>query len=265
MQRQPRNQSRLFLETTIQIDKVIGAQARRDAINLNLRGRRLCTSGHVLGEYNRALIRSAIIFRDLLRTSPDVGEALKRLPTYIGRHYSRIVRLLATLGIDDDKQLTLERLENFVEFQAHIYFWRDIDEDGLSDEVGCVLKDWRPTRESDGRYDVTGLACRKDDPPPCQVARFIEQNGTALEKFSRSASGHRRRNVNRAAKAFDRILDGSDTPYGERANCYAISDTLIVLEAPNDAEIYSTDGDVHAICEILGKPVHVEVKPTLHP
>ena len=87
---------------------------------------------------------------------------------------------------------------------------------------------------------------------------------TAAEKERRdenesAAKSHGRDNVAKAASAFDGILSGQDVPFGERSNCYVISDTLIVLEAPADAEIYSTDGDVHAICDIVGQPQYSEV------
>ena len=61
-----------------------------------------------------------------------------------------------------------------------------------------------------------------------------------------------------AANAFKRILAGEDVPFGERSNCYRIADTLIALESPDDAEIYSTDGDIWALCEILGKDIYAQ-------
>ena len=72
------------------------------------------------------------------------------------------------------------------------------------------------------------------------------------------AMGNNRKNVAAAAAALHAILTGTDVPFGERSNCYSISDTMIVLESPPDSEVYSTDGDVHAICEILRKTIYSE-------
>ncbi len=256
----PTEQESLFLETTIQIERVIGEQGRRDTIRHNIHGRNLCTSGHVLGEFNRTLIKDAIIFRDLLYTSPSVEEAVKRLGRYIPSHrkYRRTIALLAFLGFDGDRQATLERLEDFIEWKAHDHFWDSIDKACFADEVGCVLKAWSPKRNDRGEYDIDGLKCLKENPPSCQVQAFIKQHRQIIEKIISSADHYDRPNLARAAKAFTEILSGKDVPFGERSNCYPISDALIVLEAPSDVAIYSTDGDVHDLCEILDKQRYIE-------
>ena len=79
----------LFLETTTQVDRVIGTQNRRNTIRHNIQNRRLCTSGHVLGEFNKTLILDAITFRNLLLSSPNVEEAVKRLQRY-DRRFPRL-------------------------------------------------------------------------------------------------------------------------------------------------------------------------------
>ncbi len=207
-----------------------------------------------MGEFNRTLIKDAIIFRDLLLTSPSVGDAVKRLPSFTPRRYKRTVDLLATLGFDDDKQRTIERLESFIEWRAHEHFWDSIDTH--TDEVGCVLKSWTPDSDGSGGYDLDGLKCLKNSPPPCNVIAFIERNRGVLESLVDAIGQGDRKNVVSAANAFERILSGKDIPFGERSNCYRIADTLIALESPDDAEIYSTDGDVKSICEILGKDIY---------
>ncbi len=260
MPQQTLDEKSLFVETTIQVERVIGTQYRRNTIRFNLRTRRLSTSGHVLGEFNRTLIKDAINFRNLLIMSPGVEDAIKRLPNYIhsDRKYRRTVDLLASLGFDNDKQNTLDRLEKFIEWQGYDHFWDSIDRRLYTDEIQCILRSWRPQQNDTGNYDTSGLKCLKNDPPPCDVQEFIEKNRKALESLTILAKNHDRINVAKAANAFENILAGRDVPFGERSNCYPISDTLIALEAPDGAEIYSTDGDVHIICEILKKPLYTE-------
>lgn len=247
----------LFLETTVQIERIIGMQERRDTIRQNLRGRRPCTSGHVLGEFNKTLIRDAITFRELLISSPSVSEAVKRLGTY-GRKFQRTVVLFATIGFDDNRQNTIDRLEKFIDWQAHDHFWESIDESDTVDEVGCVLKLWKPFQNETGDYDLTGLKCLKGDPPPCRVQQFIEDNREILEGFVVASKENTRENVGNAGEAIEGILGGTDVPFGERSNCYAIADTMIVLECPIEAEIYSTDGDVREISNILNRKLFAE-------
>ena len=113
-------------------------------------------------------------------------------------------------------------------------------------------------QNENGGYDLTGLKCLKNDPPLCKVMVFIERYRDVLATFVDAGYGSSRANVAKAAEAFGDILAGRDVPFGERSNCYPISDTLIALEANADAEIYSTDGDYHVICEILGRILYSE-------
>ena len=100
----------LFLETTIQIDRIIGTQERRNTIRHNVQTWRLCTSAHVLGEFNRTLISDAVIFRNLLLSSPNLQEAVKRLGSY-DRRFPRTVGLLATLGFDRQQRVKDETVD----------------------------------------------------------------------------------------------------------------------------------------------------------
>lgn len=248
----------LFLETTIQVDRVIGALERRQIIRRNTDGRHLCTSGYVLAEYNRTLIRDAITFRDILRTSPSVDEAILRATKYSrSRKFLRMISVLAYLGIDHNRQKTLERLEDFIEWRALDHFWESIDKSCYVDEIECDLRLWKALLGETGEYSVTGLKCQKAMPVRCNVQDFIEKNRDILEGFVSTASGHSNSSIADAAKAFQAILEGRDVPFGERS-CYRLGDTLIVLEAPSESDIYSSDGHIHAICEILGRSWHKE-------
>lgn len=251
-------QKSLFLETTIQIERVIGTLERRQTIRRNIDGCRLCTSGYVLAEYNRTLVRDAITFRDILLTSPSVGDAIQRSTKYSRtRKFPRMMSLLAHLGIDNNRQRTLERLEDFIEWRAHDHFWESIDQECSVDKVRCAHREWQAEQQETGTYDIDSLRCLKASPPTCGVVDFVEMNRSALEQFISAAHACPRTNVLKAAELLDAILDGTESPLGMQ-NCYTISDTLIVLEAPSETEVYSTDGDVHTICEILGKSQYTE-------
>lgn len=251
-------QKSIFLETTVQIGRVIGDQQERETIRRNTDSHHLCTSGHVLAEFNRTLIKDAVTFRNLLLTSPDVGEAVKRFGKYPkNRKFPRLVFLLATIGFDSDKQNTLDRLEIYIEWKLGYLFWESIDRECYADGVRCAHRQWQAEQEETGAYDIDGLRCLKASPPACGVADFVQVNGSALEQFVSVGRVCERTNVREAAELLDAILNGTESPFGIQ-NCYTISDTLIVLEAPSEAEIYSTDGDIHAICEILGKSQYSE-------
>ena len=246
-------QKLIFLETTVQIGRVIGDQQERERIRHNLDGQRLCTSGHVLAEFNRTLVKDAATFRNLLLTSPDVGEAVKRFGRYPKtRKFPRLIFLLATIGFDKDKQNTLDRLQTYIEGKLHDLFWESIDQEYYTDGVRCAHRQWQAEQDESGAYNTDGLRCSKASPPACGVADFIDINRSAFQQFASAARACPRINVSKAAELLDAILNGTESPFGMQ-NSYIISDVLIVLEAPSEAEIYSTDGDIHTICEILNK------------
>lgn len=246
-------QKLLFLETTIQIERVIGEQRRRNIIRHNTSDRPLCTSGHVQAEFNRTVIRDAITFLDLVRSSPTVEDAVKRFKRY-PRHrpFDRAVDIFATLGFEHDRQITIYRLLEFIEWKAYDVFWESIDESYCTDEVQCAHRYWKAEQDEAGEYGIDGLKCLKASPPSCSVQDFIQRNTSALCHFVRDARQSTRTNVAEAGKVLDAIVQGRDQPFGVQ-NCSTISDTLIVLEAHPRAKIYSTDGDIHAICDILGR------------
>lgn len=247
----------LFLETSTQIKKVIGEQRIRDEIRRNLNNQMVCTSGHVLAEYKKTLVRDAVTFRNLLLTSPTVGDAVKRFGTSYSRtrKYKRVIDLLETLGRDADKEKTLTRLESFIEFQAEDHFWESIDRTQFIDQIKCPRQHWEPERDVNNLYPIAGIKCLKNDKPDCIVNSFIEQKEGLIKQFTNSVTPNERQSLIDASDLLKSILAKQDVPYGE-TNCYKISDLLIVLESPEACEIYSFDKDIYEICVIFNRPCY---------
>lgn len=249
----------IFLETTIQIDKVIGEQETRDRIRRNLDKLVACTCGHVLAEYKKTLVKDAITFRNLLRSSPDVSTAVIRFGSKYSRtrKYPRVINLLENLGRDQDKYNTLARLESFIDWQAEDHFWELLDQSLYVDNIKCPRQHWQPSKDSTGQYHTEGLSCLKRSPKKCAVGEFIEQKATIIGQLIKSDQTSSVASVVKAAGLFKRVLSKTDVPYGEE-NCYTLSDALIVLEALPDQEIYTHDQGVHELCKILSRSSHKE-------
>ena len=136
------------------------------------------------------------------------------------------------------------------------------DKSCYADEVKCALRLWEALLQETGEYDTSTLKCTKTMPVRCNVLDFIEKNRIVLEDFVSKGFGHSRSGVAEAAKAFQAILEGRELPFGERS-CYRLGDTLIVLKANSAFDMYSSDGDICSICEILGRSLHEEAPVTL--
>jgi hypothetical protein len=249
----------IFIETTIQIDRVIGEQEKRDRIRRNLNNQIACTCGHVLAEYKKTLIRDAITFRNLLLTSPDVATAVIRFSKYSRtRKYPRVINLLENLGRDKDKHNTLARLDSFIDWQAEDHFWEYIDQSLCVDNIKCNRQYWRPSKDFDGQYSTEELTCHKNSKTRCSLNEFIEHESINIARLREVGKSSVISSVAKAANLFDAVLSKTDVPYGEK-NCYTLSDALIVLESFPEHEVYSHDDGVKEICGILGRSFYHEI------
>ncbi len=249
----------IFLETTIQIDRVIGEQETREKIRRNLNKSVVCTCGHVLSEYKKTLVKDAITFRNLLLTSPDVSTAVIRFGKKYSRtrKYPRVINLLENLGRDQDKDNTLARLETFIDWQAEDHFWESLEQSLCVDNVKCPRQHWQPSKDATGQYLTEGLSCLKRTTPKCAASEFIEQTSADIAQLIKSGQTSPNQSVVKAARLFKAVLSKTDVPFGEE-NCSTLSDALIVLEALPEHEIYSHDQGVHEICRILSRSPHKE-------
>ncbi len=72
----------LFLDITIQIERIVGDRTRQSALRNELANYRLVTSTYVLGEYLRTLVKDAIQLHRLVVQHTHLDEVI----TYLGRH-----------------------------------------------------------------------------------------------------------------------------------------------------------------------------------
>ena len=71
--------TKLFLETTIQIQKDFGTKERRRNIKKALQGKQLLTSTYVMMEYLRTIVADAVYIYVKLKETENIGEALIHL------------------------------------------------------------------------------------------------------------------------------------------------------------------------------------------
>ncbi len=107
----------LFLETTIQGEKIFAERARREYIRKNLEDKKVCTSAFVLNQFKKTFLNSVIYYHTLLIDSPDPQTALRRATRYSERIHKRITQIYATLCDEEknDREAILERLEMWIE------------------------------------------------------------------------------------------------------------------------------------------------------
>ncbi|NSW91342.1 MAG: hypothetical protein HPY74_11845 [Firmicutes bacterium] len=252
--------SKVFLETTIQIDRNFSNLPRRNKINNNLKEMQLLSSSYVLGEMKFNLLRNAITFYNLLQQSETTNEALDRLCSvvYSTGQYSRVLKIFSFLTEDGnmDKVNVERRLNMLIEDLFESRFYRNITTP-LLNETECLRAKAEPEYE-DGFWKIK-FNCNVRMKEQCKICDFIKKN---LKNFQLIESliideDIDKSNVCDIIKTLKEIRQDNKKPYGQR--CWKIGDAIISNEVPEDTLLYTTnEKDYKLICEKLNKRILID-------
>ena len=100
--------------------------------------------------------------------------------------------------------------------------------------------------------------CRREE-AQCNLPSFLAQHASVLAKVRRAFEPGQ---DSKMVEAVERILDREEPTDWAHAkgqkNCWPLGDTIIALEAPEDAAIYTTDRHYEVICPIVGRELFEE-------
>ncbi|MFQ6032256.1 MAG: hypothetical protein ACE5K2_04975 [Candidatus Zixiibacteriota bacterium] len=241
----------LFLETTLQVERVFGSERIKRLINEAVRGRSLITSTYVLMEFKRTITSDFVNFYNALEQEENISEALAQLAKSYGRHSSRYLLILSVILRERrtlNKEKTLEILSRYIRWDLRRRFYRGIDH--VIDETQCPLSVKEPVFEN-GFYSLD-VTCRKGE-NPCKVSELIRENLEDVKKIFEALKGAP------SAKGMVELLGKvvEDPKEMDGRTCQLLGDVVIVLEAPRDTPILTTDRLYRLICEAIGKKYHI--------
>lgn len=243
------NKDILFLETTIQGNRIFGEKALAEKIHRNLNGKRVCTSIFVLNEFKKTFLEAVICYYNLLVDSPDTHTALRRAAKYPERAHKRITQVYATLCDKGghDKEVVLECLESWIDDGLMIEFHENIEEP-IVNETACCRVGGEPIKKGN-KYELE-IACAKDNPPPCNIENFWKEHKVELQRLA-TATSFKDNELSKVRGVAVVIKKGTDKPYGN--NCHVhLSDAVIVIESPKRSQIYTTNKKhFEPICEVI--------------
>lgn len=248
----------LFLETTIQANRIFGENDLADKIERNLNGKRVCTSIFVMNEFKKTFLEAVICYYNLLVDSPDTHTALRRVTkSYSNRLPKRVIHVYAKVcdEVGYDKEAILERLEAWIEDDLMIEFHENVEEPIVNKTACCRVGE--PVKKGN-KYELK-IACAKDDPPPCKIENFWKEHKGELHRLA-SATSFEDSELNKVRDAAVVIKKGTDKPYGN--NCHVhLSDAVIAIESPNGSQIYTTNKKhFEPICKVIeNREVYKEV------
>ncbi len=241
----------LFLDTTIQIDRIFGSQKKKAAIRAACGDAACRCTSYVLGEFNATIMTDAVTVYNILLIEKDVNEAAKRVADVTrNRHESRSQLILIQLRelFDNNIEQMKCELESYFDLLLRM-FYRGLSRE-LADETACQRAKARITYE-DKVPALEGASCQKAS---CQCA---------IEDF------WRKRQPLLASASLPPALNGKVKPlltgiaadsYDVKGNhCRSLGDAVITAEAGAlEGEVCSTNRrDFEPLCALLHVPLHV--------
>ena len=260
----------LFLETTIQIERVAARRARQTSLRRELASYRLVTSTYVLGEYVRTLVKDAVRLHRLVAAHMHLDDVM----TAIGQHPNKreASRMLliggAVMRSSDDWEKVqdtdiranlLDRLSRFTEFVLLNRFLGGIDE--LLDITACGLARERPIVWQAGQgirgeelYRLRSQCVRRVR--ECDLAERMTEWRPELKALAEGLSGRDDPALARMGKLAHQVLDDPTLARGRNCTWY-LADLIIALELPPEMPLYTTNRrHFEPILAILGKSLH---------
>lgn len=162
---------RLFLDTTIQIDRIFGSKKKKAAIRAACAGHHCCCTSYVLGEFYATIVQDAVNIYHILLSEDNLDEAEKRVAELARNRHSQRMHLifiqLRELYQNDLEEIKCE-CQSYLEDLIYM-FHRGLAED-ISDTTGCQRGKACVEYEDEIPY-LTGVNCRKDT-CVCQIEEF---------------------------------------------------------------------------------------------
>jgi hypothetical protein len=260
---------KIFIETSIQIERILGRRARQEKIQAALAGAKVSTSSYVWMEFRRTALQAMVYLLTIIRQMQQEGETeilfselMKRVATGTAISYSRRILqrvllaygyILETFPRSPVRAITLiDYLEFNIERVIPARFFQGIDE--FITDIDCDLV--RPNVPVgdyfQGRFSCNAVIAQ------CSLVDFLERHKGELLALEHALAQANLGQINPSAlRALRRVNKDVTKAKGERT-CWALGDVIIALEAPKDALIYTTDRHFEVICKAIGKQLFKE-------
>jgi len=253
----------LFLDTTIQIERVVGSRARQAALQRELANYRLITSTYVLGEYLRTLVRDALYLHRLVLEQQHLDDVATAIAQHVNkREASRMLLLWANVcreGIYGREHIA-DQLELYVTGGLVRRFTFGLET--LLDATGCGLARERATPVTVGgvpdapdHYRLRAQCTRRVQ--ECALAERLVEWQEHVRRIGAGLRDSEEPALRQAATLAEQLL--ADPSLARGRNCTrCLGDVVIALELPLDVPLYTTNRRHFApLLGILGKQLHM--------
>ncbi|MFQ6044531.1 MAG: hypothetical protein ACE5PV_27070 [Candidatus Poribacteria bacterium] len=266
MPRQPR---KIFLETSIQIERIFASIKRLKQIRDVLADATVFTSSYVFMEFRRAVLQAVAHVLTLVRQMQsdganviDLSELMRKVAMgrsirFSVRTIQRVILVLSyILSAFPTPFVESDTLIDYLELQLN---WRlkGLFFEGVSEYITYTDCDLVRPDVPVGDYVQSRLSCNAKT-STCALVEFLSQHQEKLHALEGALAAAPPNEINpRTLTALKRINANVTKGLGERT-CWSLGDVIIALETPDDAHIYTTDRHFDLICSVLGKQRFIE-------
>lgn len=259
--------NRLFLETTIQIDRFSADRDKTDKINKMVsQSGEILSSTYVKMEYRRRLVQDLVyLFNEALLDAETFADVFLRIDKLHSDYHKRKIkgmiagfcRFFSDIKEDEiSKPLGKGLLEKAIKyFRQTVFITWDVfekDIDTLLNETDCHHAKTGPILKGE-KFDNRMQRCKKSN-VRCKIIDFFIQNKEAFKKIYEKISQlncldkEQQKNKNVLAKALK-----NPQIIADQQNCWNCGDPIIAVESPDDAVLLTTNlKHFEPICSSIG-------------
>lgn len=246
---------RIFVETTIQIQRLLQDPIAVPRIETVLQRHQVITSTYVWMEVQRTVGQDYQYLIDLLltRQPTTISQLMRHLGTgenlYSSRSLKRMLHITA-YWLELLDSATFEPIELAYQLRRqrrhllHQAFFEHVDE--VVNPTHCDLIQPDYTIQTSGR-----MSCRRET-AACSLHELLQANQSVLQPLQTNSAVFDNLDV-KTQRALRDIIPDFTMAKGER-NCWSIGDLIITLECPGDAALWTTNiQHFDPLCQALGK------------
>jgi len=251
----------LFLDTSLQIERLIGPNPRQVTIEHQLAASDLqaMTSRYVLMEFQRSVWSDYVrVYNHVLQH--DHWEAavqalrsgiLAYRPRSLGRCMQILTQTMIVSRLERDHGLDL--LETQIARDLPTRFWRHVT--SLSDPIDCDLVTAGVRRRPDGSYTIADT-CRKET-AACRLPDFLAGHQAKLRALADDLAAHSNviKDQPRVERLLVTVLANPHAALGQSA-CWPLGDVILTLQAPPEAALWTLDPDFDPLAAALGRRLY---------
>jgi hypothetical protein len=258
--------NKLFLDTTVQIDRFSGDPEKKVRIDRVIsQSNRVLTSTYVKMEFRRRFIQDIVYLYNVITDADnlkDVFLRINKLPPELRRKKEGCLASFCRFFSGTEEEEIKGPFGKGLLEKAEIYFrleiedsWEEFDKeiDEIINETDCYHAKTGPVL-TDGKYYNKMNQCKKTD-LKCRIIDFFIKNKVLIDKIYEKLS--QMENLDdeqqKAKKAIENFLKDNHN-IADKKNCWNCGDIIIALEAPIDAVLSTTNvKHFEPICSVIGK------------